>query len=64
MFKTTIKVKQETRKKLKLYAAEHGITMDEAINKLLPLPTRKAPSFSYGECVNTLAEVQGKRQEI
>ena len=35
MFKTTIKVKQETRKKLKLYAAEHGITMDEAINKLL-----------------------------
>ena len=34
MTKTTIKVKQETRKKLKLYAAEHGITMDEAINKL------------------------------
>ena len=39
MFETTIKVKQETRKKLKLYAAEHGITMDEAINKLLPQPT-------------------------
>ena len=26
MTKTAIKVKQETRKKLKLYAAEHGIT--------------------------------------
>ena len=35
MTKTTIKVKQDTRKKLKLYATEHGITMDEAINKLL-----------------------------
>ena len=35
MTKTTIKVRQETRKKLKLYATEHGITMDEAINKLL-----------------------------
>ena len=40
MFKTTIKVKQETRKKLKLYAAEHGITMDEAIKKLLQAQKR------------------------
>ena len=35
MFRTTIKVKKDTRKKLKLYATEHGVTMDEAINKLL-----------------------------
>ena len=40
MTKTTIKVRQDTRKKLKLYATEHGITMDEATNKLLQAQIR------------------------
>ena len=40
MTEATIKVKKDTRKKLKLYAAEHGITMDEAINKLLQVQKR------------------------
>ena len=32
-----IRVKEQTRRKLKIWAAQHGFTMDEAINRLLEI---------------------------
>ena len=36
-----IRVKEQTRHKLKIWAAQHGLTMDEAIDKLLEIAQKQ-----------------------
>ena len=37
-----IRAKEQTRRKLKIWSAQHGITYDEAINKLLEIAQKGA----------------------
>ena len=37
-----VRVKEQTRRKLKIWAAQHGLTMDEAIDKLLEIAQKGA----------------------
>ena len=37
-----IRAKEQTRRKLKIWSAQHGLTMDEAIDKLLEIAQKGA----------------------